>query len=563
MTDIKDTAYYKYADDVIKGVIPACKQVIGACRRFFADLENPAYVFRSDVVERALKKMSFFRHSTGMSAGARFNPEPWQVFVYANLLGFYRKDGKTDKKGNLIQRKYNSGLISIGRKNGKTYGFCGALGMYFLLFDKEPNPEVALVANSREQARDVDLKCITDLCKNLDPGKKILKPQRNRIKTKVGTMYVCPADASVLDGKNVSFSIIDEYHEAKNSKVLDTIRQSSLQRVSPLNLIITTAGYDKSLPCYKLHEYATQVLEGKVEDDAFFAIIYTLDEDDDWRTTDPDVLKKANPNLGVTIMPSFILDERKKAIQESTSETSYRTKLLNCYVSTQDVWLQSDLIRKNMKRVEFESFTGCNVYVGVDLSAVSDLTVLSFLFRNPVEGTYYFKNRYYLPSEALETKQNRDLYALWYRNHDLVITPGNVTDYDFILNDLKEIAKTLEGNDNIIQAISYDSWNATQFIINATNEGFPCEPYSQSLGSFNRPVKEFERQLRKGGVVIDTNDATEFCFSNCMLKTDSHGNSKPFKASMADSQKIDGVIAILMGLGKCLEKENYVENVGI
>ena len=149
-------------------------------------------------------------------------------------------------------------------------------------------------------------------------------------------------------------------------------------------------------------------------------------------------------------------------------------------------------------------------------------------------GKFHFKTIYYIPSDALRTKQNREKYAYWQKVGDLRVIDGNVTDYGVICP---------------IILISYDAYNSTQFIIDCTNEGFNCLPFSQALGSFNRPMKEFERMMYKGDIVIDQNEATRYCFQNVEIKTDFHGNCKPFKKDMADARKIDGVIAMLMALG--------------
>ena len=82
-----------------------------------------------------------------------------------------------------------------------------------------------------------------------------------------------------------------------------------------------------------------------------------------------------------------------------------------------------------------------------------------------------------------------------------------MTDYDYILNDLMRIRDIV-----YIQKIAYDAWNATQFVINAEEKGFPMEPFSQALGNFNRPTKEMERLILSGRAVIDNNLINRHCF---------------------------------------------------
>ena len=136
---------------------------------------------------------------------------------------------------------------------------------------------------------------------------------------------------------------------------------------------------------------------------------------------------------------------------------------------------------------------------------------------------------------------NAEQYKKWKRTGDLIVTDGNVTDYDYILN----VILNLDGI--YINKIGYDSWNATQWAIDATSEGLPLEPFSQSLGNFNRPTKELERLIRSDTVVIDDNEITRYCFSNVVLKQDYCENVKPTKAT--NQNKIDGVIAMIQALG--------------
>lgn len=528
---IKDQPYYQYAVDVVEGRVMANKDTKGACKRFLADLDNPMFVFREDKVERVIKFCKLCKHYLGKFRGRPFQPLPWQAFIIANIFGFFWAE-KPDV------RRFSESYIEIPRKSGKTF-LAAVLALYALLADGEGSPQVILAAATKEQSSMVDLEAVKGILGMLDPKHKLAKVQRSIVKPKEGFLKVVATD-SPLDGLNVSFALLDEYHETPTDAAKNALKLSMGTRKSPHLMTITTAGYDKSLPCFKLHVYAQSVLEQKMADDAFFCIIYGIDEGDDWK--DQTIWKKANPSLGTTNSVDFIKSEVEKAINEPLTEVAVKTKLLDVWCDAETVWLNDETIVKSMQMIDFEQFRGEYCYVGIDLASVSDLTAVSFMFVR--DGKYYYKTYYYLPSEALKTKQNREKYAYWQRVGDLKVIDGNVTDYQVILEDLLAINEICP-----IILISYDSYNSTQFIIDCTNEGFNCQPFSQSLGSFNRPMKEFERMAYNGTNVIDQNEATRYCFSNVEIKTDFHGNCKPFKKDMADARKIDGVIAMLMTLG--------------
>lgn len=528
---IENTQYYQYAIDVTNGAISASKQTINACKRFLADLQNPKFIFKPEKVERCLKFCRLCKHYLGKFRGRNFEPLPWQQFIIANIIGFYWAE-RSDI------RRFNESYIEVPRKSGKTF-LAAVLALYFLLADGEGSPQVILCAATKEQAALTDLEAVKGILGMLDPKHRLAKVQRSLIKPKDGFMKVVATDTP-LDGLNVSFGLLDEFHETTTDSAKNALKLSMGARKSPHLATITTAGFDKSLPCYKVHTYCENILDGKMVDDAFFAIIYSIDDGDDWK--DPNTWAKANPSLGITNSPDFIESEVQKAVNEPLTEVAVKTKLLDVWCDSEFTWIQDDIVVKSMKIIDLEQFRGDYCYIGIDLASVSDLTAVTLMFSRG--GKFHFKTIYYIPSDALRTKQNREKYAYWQKVGDLRVIDGNVTDYGVILQDLLEINQICP-----IILISYDAYNSTQFIIDCTNEGFNCLPFSQALGSFNRPMKEFERMMYKGDIVIDQNEATRYCFQNVEIKTDFHGNCKPFKKDMADARKIDGVIAMLMALG--------------
>ena len=207
---------------------------------------------------------------------------------------------------------------------------------------------------------------------------------------------------------------------------------------------------------------------------------------------------------------------------------------------------------KASQKVELESFKDEVCYVGVDLAATSDLTAVSYMVVK--DDRYYFKTDYYLPESALREKPDRELYKYWKQIGLLKITEGNVTDYDYITNDMIKNSNTVS-----IQKVGYDKYNATQWAISATDLGLPLEEYPQTLGNFNKPTREMERLILSGKVVMDNNEITRWCFKNVTLKSDYNGNVKPNKA--IGKKKIDGVIAMIQALGMYLDTPHFTNEI--
>lgn len=534
--------YYHYVEDVLNGKIVVGELIKLACQRFKDDLQRQDIYFNESVVDKAINFIGTLKHFMGKSSGKHFKLENWQQFMIANIVGWYWKDGNT--------RRFTSSYIEVSRKNGKT-ALAAALCLYYLIADGEDGAEVDLAANSKEQAK-IAFEFCSSFSKQLDPKGKYLKPYRDNVQFALNNskLKVFAADDSKLDGFNASFGLIDEYHAAKNSKVRDVIKSSMGMRNNPHLCTITTAGFDKTLPCYKLRSTSIEILNKLKTDDSMFIAIYSLDDKDDW--TDKDNWVKCTPNLNVTVTSKYIKEQVQSAINNPSEEVGVKTKTLNLWCDVADVWLPESYIVKASKDIHLEDFRDCECYIGVDLSATSDLTAVSYLIEK--DNIYYFKTDYYLPESALVDKPDRETYKLWKQQGLITITTGNVTDYDYITNDIVAASNILN-----IQKIGYDKWNATQWAIHATEIGLPLEEYPQTMGNFNRPTKELERLILSGNTVIDNNEITRWCFRNVELKSDYNGNVKPNKG--IKSKKIDGVIAIIQALGMYLTVPHYSNEI--
>lgn len=530
--------YIQYAEDVLSEKIVTGNYIKLAAARFFKLMSDERYEFREDKVEQVCEFISIIHHYTGKHAGKPFILEAWQEWIVASMYGFYLK-GTNER---LVQSAY----IEMARKQGKS-AFASALCLYHLIADGEMNAEVYMAANSKDQAK-VSFNMASNFSKMLDPGKEFLDPYRDTIKYErtLSFLKVLAADSSKLDGPNASMYLIDEYHAAKNSGVKDVLQSSQGMRENPMAVIITTAGFDRLGVCYQYREMCTEVVSGLKEDDTLFIAIYCLDKEDDWK--DEAVWVKSNPNLGVTVQPKYIKTQVKKAINTPSDEVGIKTKNLNIWCDAEKIWIKDDYILAASANVNLEDYRGLDCFIGVDLSSTSDLTAFSVMI--PTTEKMVWKTFYFLPEAALTEKRFKELYGEWARQGALCITPGNVVDYDFILNKIMEIGQIL----NIV-TIGYDSWNATQFVINCTEKGLPMEPYSQSIGNFNKPTKELERLLLSGVAVIDNNIINRHCFRNVVMARDKNGNTKPSK--QFEEKKIDGVIAMIEALGVYLMCPRY------
>ena len=541
--------YNKYAQDVVEGRIIACESIKLACKRYISWFDRDDIEFAYDDVDKKIDLVRKMKHSTGVHARTNFELLPWQQFAFAGIFGWKWKDS-----GYRVTKK---ALLFVARKNGKT-ALAAALALCCAIADKENGAEVDIVANNAKQA-EICYDQTKDYAESIDPKGKLFKRFRRDIKIPVtkSVIQVHSSDSMGLDGWNTSTAIIDEFHAAKDWRLYDVLISSMGMRTQPLMLIITTAGFlvGDTYPCYSMYSTCKQILNNIKEDDTMFSLLYELDEYDDWQ--DEKNWIKCSPSLGQTVRYEYMREQIQDAVNNTSLEVGVRTKNLNQFVQSSNIWISRDYIQKNMQEVNLEEYRDEIAFGGCDLSVVCDLTAHSVCIPpnpdRPVNpDKFIFKTWLYIPEEAIENSSNKEYYKEWIRRGWAIKTAGNVVDYEHILKDQLEVSRTISFVD-----YGYDQYNASSWAITAEQSGLPLCIYGQSIGHFNGPTKFFEMLVRSGKCIIDTNPAVDWCFGNVELMIDHNENTKPAKANGDKNAKIDPVISMLEALGCYLNSRYY------
>ncbi|EOS92851.1 phage terminase, partial [Erwinia tracheiphila PSU-1] len=285
----------EYARQVLSGKIIACSYIKKVCQRHFDDLKKSLdkeypYTFNRDLAERACRFVQLLPHSSGDLKGQKLVLELWQAFVFFSIFGWVTKKNK--------KRRFREAYIRVARKNGKSF-FAAGIGTYMFCADGENSAEIYCGATKMPQAKKV-----------FNPAQhmaKMLPGLRSKFGVSVWAEKMTRPDGSVFapvvgnpgDGDSPSCAIIDEYHEHPTDRLYAAMTTGMGARSQPLTLIITTAGVDLESPCFDKDKEAKEVLDAVIPNDRLFAMIYELDDGDDWQ--DPVNLIKANPNLNVSI----------------------------------------------------------------------------------------------------------------------------------------------------------------------------------------------------------------------------------------------------------------------
>lgn len=548
MTELKDIGidekYLDYPTKVLNGEILACEAIKLECKRYLSWFSRDDMYFDSKECDRIVKFIQRFKLTTGKPK--QFILTDVQKHIIYATYGFHWK-----KNGYRVIREI---YFQVARKFGKDQ-FATALALYHLIATNQQDFSGVFVANSFNQAQ-IALKYCKSLVRTIDPNGKFLKQYRDSIIFPAlhGELKTVSSDANRLDGLNLDYAIIDERHAAKDNSVYNVIATAMAAKPESLLMTITTAGLDMNVPCYDVYRLSKDILNGKAENDTFLPIIYELD--DVKEAEDENSWIKAQPHLGVTTTYDYYRNELLKAKNLPSTYNNFLVKVMDMWTANgNEQWLTEQYINQSISDFDYEKLKqgGYQGYLSFDIASVSDLTCLCLMI--PTEEKLYYKCWYYLPESALTESPNREKYKDWAKRGYLTVTNGNVTDLDYLENDIKKVCTDFQ-----IIKIVYDQWCSSAIVTKLYEAGFPVVPFSQSIASMTAPTKQFEIDLKSNKVVIDNNPINMFCLRNAVAKYDVNENIKIIKNNVED--KIDGLICIIMcdgGYYKDVRYDNVVE----
>lgn len=561
----------RYARDVVNGKIVACKWVKLACQRHIDDLKHGAargLYFDQNAAQLALDFLSVVKHSEGEWAGTYFEPSDWQVFCTWVLYGWKRdkhkrwiikRNGRTEDSSGT--RRFRTGYLEVARKNGKTFWAAG-IGNDLAFADGEMGAEVYSAATKRDQARIAHKKAIRMVKGSPMLRRHIQTFKDNLSSEETGSKYEpLGADADTTDGLSVYGVIADEVHAWKSRELWDVLETGTGARRQPLMLAITTAGMDRYSFCWDLHEYTRRVLEGLIEDDTWFGIIFTLDEGEDWK--DETVWLKANPNLGISKKWDDMRRKAQRARQMPTQLNAFLQKELNVWVQGETKWMPMDHWHKCKGDVAAldlpELLKGGVSFGGLDLSSTSDLTAWLQVFPAD-DGFLDVVARFWLPEDAVERRKQEGInYDVWARQGYIQLTDGNTIDYDFIFDQIEKDADQFS-----ISQAAFDRWGAARVVQVLEKKGLKMVQFGQGYASMSPPMKELERLVLAGKIRHGNNPVLTWMADNLVASMDPAGNIKPNKER--SKEKIDGIVALIMALDLALrhpDQKSVYEKRGV
>lgn len=541
-----------YARSVVRGDVIASQLIIKQCEKHLKDVKgHDKYGWH---VKRANKVIQFIEMLPDPKTGKPNKLAAYQKFIIGSLYGWL------DHHGN---RRYQKAYISLARKNGKSLLVSG-IALYEFLFGKNPKfgRQIYCAANAKDQARIVwgmVRKQLTAIQKQSEWIKGATKVTESKfdIFNNEDESLVKPLskDTSNLDGFEPLVGILDEYHEAKDNKMMEVLESGQILLTSPLTIIISTAGFYLNGPMYKEYEYLKRILLNDEVNDNYFTFI--AEQDSEEEIHNEEMWIKSNPLLEVSSQTEVIKRNLRKRIAEGTQKND----LNKIMVKNFNIWQNagSDGYIKHMDWIAcktHEPFTpkGREVYIGIDLSRRDDLTALGFIY--PLENEKYFVDSHVFVGHkgGLQAKSERDKIDY----EELVRTDkATLTDTSSgIINDQQVfdwLVDFIEDNDLDVQGIMYDPYAASNILVRFEDYDYPLIEVKQGYMNLSEPLKQFRLDVFEGKIIHDGNPNLNIAINNAVVKSDNNGNIILDKR--LNREKIDPIVALVTGFTQAMHHE--------
>lgn len=451
----------------------------------------------------------------------------------------------TAKQKKWIKRIYDSPtrlfILSMARKNAKT-----ALASFLLLLhlcgpESRPNSQLFSAAQSRDQAAILfalaakvvrmspDLSAVVII---RDTAKQLACPE-------LGTLYrALSADASTAYGLSPVFTVHDELGQVKGprSELYEALETASAAQEQPLSIVISTqAPTDADLLSLLIDDGLTGA------DPRIKVELCTAPLDSD--PFSEEAIRAANPHFDDFMNQEEVFRQASDAKRMPSREASYRNLILNQRVEATTPFITRSVWKEN--GAEPEPIEGREVYGGLDLSSVNDLTALVLATaEGDIEPTFW------LPAEGLAEKSRADRvpYDVWAEQGFLQTTPGRAIEYEYVAEHLRGVFDRCD-----VRALAFDRWGMRHLRPWLVKAGFTEEElerfidFGQGFASMSPAIRALEERLLTKKLRHGNHPVLSMCAANAIVVKDPAENRKFTKAKV--SGRIDGMQALAMAIG--------------
>lgn len=475
------------------------------------------------------------KDSPGARAGEPVRLLEWHREWLIRPLYGWRED--TDER----LRRYRIAYIEVPKKNAKSSALAW-LGVYQLIGDDEPGALGCIAAKTRGQAS-IIFNEIADMIQRspaLADELEVVRSTKTVFhRPTASSLQVISRDAGAAEGPSYSFVFFDELHTQPDRLLWDSLRYSGRARRHPILITITTAGSDRQSLCWEQHEYAEQCLADPTYDPRFYGKIYGPKPGEDY--FDPEVWRRCNPGMGVTMTEESFAADALEARNKSTKLNGWLRRSLGVWTEATDRWITPE--RWAGCASPTGDLAGRSCVLGMDLSKRIDFSAASALFPNE-DGTFDVQTMLFMPRDRVAEASQRDHlpYDRWVAEGWITATDGDVIDHAKIREWVLDFSTRHK-----VEQVVVDVSGAIQLAVELQGEGLAVKEYPQSFRAMTSPTKRLEalvleQKIRHGG-----NPALAAQAAAVTVETNAYEDVRPVKKK--SNGRIDGIVALIFALG--------------
>lgn len=534
----------EYAQKVVNGEILASNKNVKVCQRHLDDLNNKdlPYDFYVDKANHVIK---FLEMLPDPKTSKKMELAGFQKFIVGSLYGWQDSEG---------YKRFTKAYISLSRKNGKTLLVSG-LGLYEMLMGDDPINErlIGLSANSRDQAgiaydmTYAQLSAIRRISPKMKQLTKITPSAKEILNTNDRSKIKAVSnEAANLEGHQFSYAIIDEYHEAKDKKIYETLRRGQVLLHNPSLIIISTAGTNMNGPMYEEYQYIDKILDGISPNENYF--VFCAEQDNEDEVHDPETWIKSNPLMELPelkkLLTKNIQPEVRTALDSGSGLNGILIKNFNMWrAASAESYLDFNDWKKN--ETEFD-INNSKVYIGLDLSRADDLTAVSFIHLDEENKQYYITSHSFVGTKGgLQGKIERDLIDYRQLSEDGFCTITNLSSGIINTNQVLDYIETYVNRHNLdVQAICYDPYSIHGVLAEIERREWYYDLYEIRQGpqTLSNPNLDFRLNVINGDIKHHKNPLLDTAVKNAIAK---NVNDSIMIEKKMNRHKIDPLMATI------------------
>ena len=556
--------YGQFRDAVLRGEIPVNREISMEMNRIDELIANPGIWYDDQAIQGFINYCEneltltdgedlFLLDSFKLWAEQIFG---WYYFVERSVY-----EPSPDGHGGsyvtkqIKKRLVNKQYLIVARGAAKSmYGSC--IQNFFLNVDTSTTHQIT-TAPTMKQAEEMMSPIKTSITRSRGPLFKFLTEgslqnttgsKANRVKlasTKKGVenfltgslLEVRPMSIDKLQGLRCKIATVDEWLSGDvREDPIGAIEQGASKNDDYLIVAMSSEGTVRNGIGDTIKMELAEILKGEYYNPHVSIWWYKLDSIDE--VSNPEMWRKANPNLGKTVSYEVYQLDVERAEKAPATRNDILAKRFGIPMEGYTYYFTYEETLPHRRR----DYWGLPCALGADLSQGDDFCSFTFMF--PLSNERFgVKTRNYITETTLHKLPlaMRTKYEEFMREGSLIVMPGTVLDMMQVFDDLDEHIIRKEYD---VRCFGFDPYNAKEFVARweAENGPFGIEKVIQGAKTESVPLGELKKLSEERMLLFDE-DLMCFAMGNCIVMEDTNGNRKLLKRRY--EAKIDAVAAMM------------------